>query len=328
MKEAAVQRRHNLYRDSIVLTNSDPNLHLLGENPAVDWAAQFGGEEPDGSLGGGVVGGGSGRRRRQVVSMIQLDGVPLPYESCLEVPGVELIPEEEAEMLQVNGDDPEEEPNLPDEPMSPDSVNEIRYLINPMLVVKVPVSEENQASLTNGTEPGSVTITLEDGETEEGTLITTVVEEVPRRSPRDKTSPLDIVKQLVGNRKEEADEEGQEEAAIENAIQEIEISVQEDKGERIAEVDSDVELAPPSLVEDSSPHRRDDSGFQSPSNEGLDEGEHQPSTDALKAEDRTADPGEVEVVLEQRDGALNDSETGENFAEKMAQYVSDIVCDI
>uniref|UniRef100_A0A8C7QWM8 Niban apoptosis regulator 2a n=1 Tax=Oncorhynchus mykiss TaxID=8022 RepID=A0A8C7QWM8_ONCMY len=87
VKEAAVQKKHNLYRDSMILTNSDPNLHLLGENPSVDWATQFrgGNEEPEGALGGG---GQSSRRRRQVVSMIQLDEMgPLPYESCLEVPG-------------------------------------------------------------------------------------------------------------------------------------------------------------------------------------------------------------------------------------------------
>uniref|UniRef100_A0A674DP56 Niban apoptosis regulator 2a n=1 Tax=Salmo trutta TaxID=8032 RepID=A0A674DP56_SALTR len=85
VKEAAVQKKHNLYRDSMILTNSDPNLHLLGENPSVDWATQYrgGNEEPEGALGGG---GQSSRRRRQVVSMIQLDEMgPLPYESCLEV---------------------------------------------------------------------------------------------------------------------------------------------------------------------------------------------------------------------------------------------------
>uniref|UniRef100_A0AAQ5ZQ45 PH domain-containing protein n=1 Tax=Amphiprion ocellaris TaxID=80972 RepID=A0AAQ5ZQ45_AMPOC len=109
VKEAAVQRRHNLYRDSIILTNSDPNLHLLGETPGVDWAAKFGGEEPDGSVEAEER--GSGRRRKQVVSMIQLDGFTLPYESCLEVPG---------------------------DPKSPDSVNEIRDLINPVVEVVLP----------------------------------------------------------------------------------------------------------------------------------------------------------------------------------------------
>uniref|UniRef100_A0A669CD46 Niban apoptosis regulator 2a n=1 Tax=Oreochromis niloticus TaxID=8128 RepID=A0A669CD46_ORENI len=99
VKEAAVQRRHNLYRDSIILTNSDPNLHLLGENPQVDWATKFGGDEPEGPVSSADEGRVFGRRRKQVVSMIQPDGVPLPYESCLEVPGVELIPEEDAEMF-------------------------------------------------------------------------------------------------------------------------------------------------------------------------------------------------------------------------------------
>uniref|UniRef100_A0AAQ6A343 PH domain-containing protein n=1 Tax=Amphiprion ocellaris TaxID=80972 RepID=A0AAQ6A343_AMPOC len=115
VKEAAVQRRHNLYRDSIILTNSDPNLHLLGETPGVDWAAKFGGEEPDGSVEAEER--GSGRRRKQVVSMIQLDGFTLPYESCLEVPG---------------------------DPKSPDSVNEIRDLINPVVEVVLPVTEEGK----------------------------------------------------------------------------------------------------------------------------------------------------------------------------------------
>ncbi|KAG9354474.1 hypothetical protein JZ751_001184 [Albula glossodonta] len=99
VKEAAVQRRHNLYRDSIVLTNSDPNLHLLGENPAIDWAGEFGGEGKQLEEEGGydqADGGETQKRRRvkQVVSMIQLEGTPIPYESCLEVPGVEGIPEE------------------------------------------------------------------------------------------------------------------------------------------------------------------------------------------------------------------------------------------
>ncbi|XP_064210526.1 protein Niban 2b isoform X1 [Anguilla rostrata] len=104
VKEAAVQRRHNLYRDSIVLTNSDPNLHLLGEKSPIDWAGEYGGEgkeaeEKEGGEGGDVnaeVGVTQKRRRvKQVVSMIQLDGAPLlPHESCLEVPGVDGIPEE------------------------------------------------------------------------------------------------------------------------------------------------------------------------------------------------------------------------------------------
>ncbi|KAM9392487.1 protein Niban 2-like isoform 2-T2 [Pholidichthys leucotaenia] len=101
VKEAAVQRRHNLYRDSIVLTNSDPNLHLLAENASIDWAGEYGGEggaaeqeeeeqeEVDGE------GGGQKRRRvKQVVSMIQVEG---PAELSAEALGVGNIPEEEEE---------------------------------------------------------------------------------------------------------------------------------------------------------------------------------------------------------------------------------------
>ncbi|XP_059406795.1 protein Niban 2b [Carassius carassius] len=101
VKEAAVQRRHNLYRDSIVLTDSDPNLHLLGENPPIDWAEEYGGgpEEVDGENTGDPE---VQRRRRvkQVVSMIQIEGNAsvLPNESCLEVPAVDDIPEEGTEV--------------------------------------------------------------------------------------------------------------------------------------------------------------------------------------------------------------------------------------
>ncbi|TRY94037.1 hypothetical protein DNTS_011951 [Danionella cerebrum] len=93
VKEAAVQRRHNLYRDSIVLTNSDPNLHLLAEKPSIDWAEEYGGqqESEDGKNTQ------KKRRMKQVVSMIQVDGTAstLPNESCLEVPAVDKIPEED-----------------------------------------------------------------------------------------------------------------------------------------------------------------------------------------------------------------------------------------
>ncbi|XP_070706728.1 protein Niban 2a [Pempheris klunzingeri] len=289
VKEAAVQRRHNLYRDSIILTNSDPNLHLLGETPPVDWATKFRGDEAEGFVDGGE-GGGSGRRRRQVVSMIQLDGVPLPYESCLEVPGVELIPEEEAELS-------EEDQGSTQEPKSPDSVHEIRDLINPMVEVALPESELSQSDMTSETEQTIGTITMEDGVQEDVTHVTTVVEDVPRKSPRDKSSPQTILEQLVGSKKQEADKEHQEDAAIEDAIQEIDIAVQED--EQIAEVsaaESDYESSPKSpLATDSSSHG--DSGFQSPTNERLDESEPQPITNSLNGEDKIIDPAEVEVIL-------------------------------
>uniref|UniRef100_A0A3Q3F1N4 Niban apoptosis regulator 2 n=1 Tax=Labrus bergylta TaxID=56723 RepID=A0A3Q3F1N4_9LABR len=210
VKEAAVQRRHNLYRDSIILSNSDPNMLLLGEDSQVDWAAKFGVDEIEGPEGGGgkIDGGGSVSRRRQVVSMIQLDGVPLAYESCLEVPGVDLIPEEDAEVSEAKEDDEDEK-------------------------------EEEEEE-----------------------------EDVPRKSPRDKSSAQSLLQHLKGSTKKKADPEHQEETAIENAIKEM--AVQEDDSEGS-------ESSPkPLSATDSSSHG--DSGFQSPTNEGLDEGEPQPLT--------------------------------------------------
>ncbi|NXX74418.1 NIBL1 protein, partial [Urocolius indicus] len=69
VKEAAVQRKHNLYRDSVVMHNSDPNLHLLGEGIAIDWAEEQPQPESD-----------RRRRAKQVVSVIQDDDGALPYE--------------------------------------------------------------------------------------------------------------------------------------------------------------------------------------------------------------------------------------------------------
>lgn len=306
VKEAAVQRRHNLYRDSIILTNSDPNLHLLEDKPPADWVAKFGGDEADNSVDGGAIeGGGSSKRRRQVVSMIQLDGLPLPYESCMEVPGVELIPEEDPEMLgnkeEDRGEDEEEGQELPENPKSPDSVNEIRGLINPVVEMMVPVSEEKQSDVTKSTDEATGTIVMEDGVEEDVTHVTTVVDSVPRKSPRERSSPQTILQELKGNKGQETDMEQPEETAVKDAIEEIEIAVQEADGEQITEVsaaesDSETSLKPPPATDSSI---GGDSGFQSPTNEGLEEGEPQPEavTKSVNGEDKIINPAEVEVVL-------------------------------
>uniref|UniRef100_A0A4W5PCG3 Niban apoptosis regulator 2b n=1 Tax=Hucho hucho TaxID=62062 RepID=A0A4W5PCG3_9TELE len=142
VKEAAVQRRHNLYRDSIVLTSSDPNLHLLGDNPAIDWAGEYGTgqEEVDREETGDSTGGAAQRRRRmkQVVSMIQLDGSPiLLNESCLDIPVVDSIPEEEGadqdsdapspesvhqEPVKVNGTSLKGKRKAPPPPVQPENI--------------------------------------------------------------------------------------------------------------------------------------------------------------------------------------------------------------
>lgn len=267
VKEAAVQRRHNLYRDSIILTNSDPNLHLLEETPPVDWGSKFGSADPDGSLDGAAEGSGFRGRRKQVVSMIQLEGLPIPYESCLEVPGVDQIPEEEGELSD------DGEVNL-ENPKSPDSVNEIRDLINPVVEVVLPIAEDQPEDVSSGTESTNGTITAEDGLQEEVTHITTLVKD---GSPRSKSSPQSIMKELVASRKQkELQKELQEEAAIQEAIEEMEMAVQEEDGDQTAEASTATDCC-----------SRNDSGFQSPTNEA----EAEPIVEG------PTDPGDVELLL-------------------------------
>lgn len=86
VKEAAVQRKHNLYRDSVVMHNSDPNLHLLAESAPIDWGEEYGdsGDGSGGSPSPGVpqVATLSEKRRRakQVVSVVQDEEAELPFE--------------------------------------------------------------------------------------------------------------------------------------------------------------------------------------------------------------------------------------------------------
>lgn len=109
VKEAAVQRKHNLYRDSMVLHNSDPNLHLLAEGAPIDWGEQYG-DSGDGSDSGGSPSPCPSeaanltekrRRAKQVVSVVQDEESELPFEAGSEPPS----------------------------PASPDSVAELRGLL-------------------------------------------------------------------------------------------------------------------------------------------------------------------------------------------------------
>ncbi len=246
----------------MVLTSSDPNLLLLGED-TIDWAGQFGGVKRE-RQGDEV----ANRKRKQIVSMIHLDGMPLPYESCQEVPGVDGIPEENEG--QTEQDLETERPVTPiqhipieKEPGSPESIDEIRDLINPVLEVV----DKDGSQLTNGMLP------LEEGD--EVKHVTTVTEIVPRESPKKVDEELDTT-QI-----EQSLEEEHCVSAIESAIQQIEIAIQEDPSENLSEgaIDSDGEFAQTST--NSSPLHHDDSGFQSPANENVEEVEPQPITDEV-----------------------------------------------
>ncbi|XP_067280839.1 protein Niban 2a [Pseudorasbora parva] len=268
VKEAAVQRRHNLYRDSMVLTNSDLNLHLLGEDN-INWADPFGGVK--GEKQGGEV---ANRRRKQIVSMIQLDGMPMLYESCQEVPGMDGIPEENEGQVGQNLAtekplNPVEHVPIEKEPCSPDSIDQIRDLINPVLEVVVP-DKKDGSQLTNGVVP------LEEGD--EVKHITSAMETVPKESQKKVDGELDATSS------EQTLEEQQCVSAIESAIQQIEIAIQEDPGDHLSEgaIDSDGEFAQTST--NSSTHHHDDSGFQSPANENVEEAEPITGDEVVDAE--------------------------------------------
>ncbi|XP_061115634.1 protein Niban 2b [Conger conger] len=208
VKEAAVQRRHNLYRDSIVLTNSDPNLHLLGEKSPIDWAGQYGGEgkeeeEEEGEEEGNAEGATTQKRRRvkQVVSMIQIDGAPfLPYESCLEVPGVDGIPEESE--VDLKSDSVPETgpptPALPNGTAVPESVDD---------KAAPPIVAEVQSPAPTEKAP-------QEAEAEHPV-------ESPKQETESKT-PAESVEQEIKPPTENAEQEVESKPAAENAEQGIE----------------------------------------------------------------------------------------------------------
>uniref|UniRef100_A0A3P9H3I1 Niban apoptosis regulator 2b n=1 Tax=Oryzias latipes TaxID=8090 RepID=A0A3P9H3I1_ORYLA len=129
VKEAAVQRKHNLFRDSMVLSNSDPNLHLLVEKPSIDWARKYGGaqESTDGP-GGDTENEGEDAeskrswRMKQVVSMIQEEGSSLlPGQSSVEVPDSDISQEETDGNVNKSSDDNQNGPTKSEIP--PDMAN-------------------------------------------------------------------------------------------------------------------------------------------------------------------------------------------------------------
>ncbi|XP_070614837.1 protein Niban 2 [Erythrolamprus reginae] len=148
VKEAAVQRKHNLYRDSIVMHNSDPNLHLLGDEAPINWGEEYGGESDTDPLDE------KQHRAKQVVSVIHMDENAVPYE---EVGSLERSPDGSEPEKSDRGPNPEIQDSL-------DSVKAVRTLL--VKEIEVPVLECNKAEeqLSNG---AITTITQENGGTPE-----------------------------------------------------------------------------------------------------------------------------------------------------------------
>lgn len=221
VKEAAVQRRHNLYRDSIVLTSSDPNLHLLGDNPAIDWAGEYGTGQEEVETGDST-GGAAQRRRRmkQVVSMIQLDGSPI-LESRLDIPMVDSIPEEGVDQPEEGVDQDTDAPSSPERVhQEPAKVNGTS-LKGKRKAPPPPVQPENIPSpaLTNGSvlEGEPATILSEAPE-----IQTKISEDLPQEDECAMKSPE--AKSFLHDPESTA-------SAIESAIREIDNAVQGEDSE-------------------------------------------------------------------------------------------------
>uniref|UniRef100_A0A8C7HBJ6 Niban apoptosis regulator 2b n=1 Tax=Oncorhynchus kisutch TaxID=8019 RepID=A0A8C7HBJ6_ONCKI len=277
VKEAAVQRRHNLYRDSIVLTSSDPNLHLLGDNPAIDWAGEYGTGPEEGQ---GQDEAHRRRRMKQVVSMIQLDGSPiLVNESCLEVPSVDGIPEER----EGEGEDQ-------DAPSSPEIVHQDPVKVNattPKQKKKAPpppVQPENSPSpaLTNGS-------VLKGGES---VTIVSVAPEVQTKISEDVTQEAEREEKYLEIESSLQDSENTA-SAIESAIQEIENAVQEEDSEPGVEVaavsqETAAEVSPSSQEVRSVPSSKEKESLKTVPEEAsapaaLTQGDTSPSSEAVSS---------------------------------------------
>lgn len=245
VKEAAIQRRHNLYRDSIVLSNSDPSLHLLGENPSIDWAGEYGGalEEAD-SIGEDAEGDAEGqggesqkrRRMKQVVSMIQVEGSSVPSnESCIEVPSVKDIPEEDG--------DGEEKSN-----------GKVSTDLNGSAI---PRASENHPELSNGSVSKEEETKVEEQGKEEVPLkVETATESALATEEKDKGEDI----QTMVEEQPPSNQEVLEEALPPPPSEEIPSGATEMSPE-----------SPPEELPDFPPPPHDDSGFQSPTSEKAEE---------------------------------------------------------
>ncbi|KAJ8260971.1 hypothetical protein COCON_G00166940 [Conger conger] len=323
VKEVAVQRRHNLFRDSIVLKGSDLNLHQLADKPAVDWAEQYGGEEP---------GRDTVRRRKQVVSMIQLDSSPMLHGSCLDVPGVERIPEEGEE--EEDGEEEEEEgegqsPSI-DTATSPESVNEIGNVHTPTILDRLnkirnadrpttPNRVNENADVDTPTSPNRVN--------EIGNVHTpTILDRLNKMRNVDKLTIPDRVNDIRNEDMPSSPDNVCEIRDLINPKVEVIVPAYVEDSTPLSNGDlsqDKPEDAAPSSSEAGSTCHPDDSGFQSLTNEATDEEEAQPIAEALKAGGAVADPERVVVTMQPQD-----SQTGEENSGKISDSEPDLVFTI
>ncbi|KAE8291575.1 Niban-like protein 1 [Larimichthys crocea] len=355
VKEAAVQRRHNLYRDSIVLSNSDPSLHLLGENPSIDWAREYGGDQEEAdSTGEDVAGTGEDaegdaevqgeeshkrRRMKQVVSMIQVEGSPVQPESCVEVPGINDIPEgeEEEEEEKDEEDEEKEEEKGGDEEESSDgkASSDQNETASPKASENTP--DMSDSSISKEEEEKEEKEEEKGGDEEESSAGKASSDQNETASPKASEKTPDQSDGYI-SKEEEAKpvKQGKEvplkvETATESASA-IEESVEgEDSKPMVEEQAPSIQMSeealpppppseeipseatdpenPPEVTSDFPPPPHDDSGFQSPSSEG---------TEVEEEEEKVA-PQPAEEHSKESVGTAPESETKSSDSETREQ---------
>ncbi|KAL0193490.1 hypothetical protein M9458_011786, partial [Cirrhinus mrigala] len=292
-------RRHNLYRDSIVLTNSDPNLHLLGENSPIDWAEEYGGgqEEVDGENAGDPE-AQKRRRMKQVVSMIHIEGNSsmLPNESCLEVPAVSNIPEEEPEVRSDNSLSQKSEKQVPNgtkEDMNKNAVDEKP----PTNGSAIKEEESTTEKLLQGIESKSAidcAIQEIDNAVQEEEHKLRTQKTAESSSSKEETAAGVVEPTLNCEPINQADANkdaplSTEEKPLDSPVREVEAVPPPDQQENhitASTQDSHMETS-------SSPSQHDDSGFQSPANEAAEE-EHQTEKEECNDSETGEDTGKGE----------------------------------
>lgn len=293
VKEAAVQRRHNLYRDSIVLTNSDPNLHLLGENPPIDWAEEYGGglEEVDGEHAGDPE-VQKRRRMKQVVSMIQLEGNAsvLLNESCLEVPSVDNIPEEET----LSQKSEKQVPNGTKEDVNKNAVDDKPPTNRSVLKEEESTTERSLQGTDSKSAIDCAIQEIEKAVQEEEHEVRT--QKTVESSSKEETAAEEVkpTSNCEGARLNPADTNkdttsSTEEKPSDSPVREVEAVTPSDQQENhITASTQDSHMENPIA-----PSQHDDNGFQSPTNEAAEE-EHQAGKEECNDSETGEDTGKGE----------------------------------
>ncbi|XP_069380477.1 protein Niban 2b isoform X2 [Paralichthys olivaceus] len=307
VKEAAVQRRHNLYRDSIVLSNSDPSLHLLGENPSIDWAKEHGGaqgevegaeEDAEGDCGSEGGEPQKTRRMKQVVSMIQVeDSSVMPNESCIEVPSTDDIPEGDEEEVEKEGDREENS----DGKASLDHIESAS-----------PKASENHAALSNGSAMKEEEAKPEEQVKEHRCMVESATESVSASEEKEEGEDKQPALDEQSPSDQEALEEALPPAPPPNKI-----------------LSGATETTPPEVTTDSPPPLHDDSGFHSPNSDEAEaeeavvsasaEEQAEQQTEEQQAEQQTEEQQAKEQVEEQQAKEQEEQQQAEEQQEEQQQ---------